>query len=100
MHEMLYAVGVNWNSYPSRFKQGVFARRQIMEIPFTTEELERLPLKHEARKNPDLLVRRQKIVPFDIVDFTRLTNRESVIFDGDYPRVSAFVDIEVVEGSK
>lgn len=101
MHEMLHAAGVNWNAYPVEFKQGVFARRQIVETPFTTDELQNLPLKHEARKNPSLVVRRQKVLLVNLSDFARLTNKESVIFDGDFPRVSAFIDDEMVpESSK
>lgn len=39
MQELLWKKGVNWNDYPTFFKQGTYIRRRKSGRPFTTEEL-------------------------------------------------------------
>jgi tRNA(His) guanylyltransferase len=84
-HEMLHAKGVNWNDYPPVFKRGTFVQRRRVVRPFTTEELESLPPKHQARSNPDLAVERWRIAPIDMPPFGSVANREAVIFEGAEP---------------
>lgn len=78
--EMLHAAGVNWNDYPNHFKRGTFIRRVAREIPFSAEELDRLPAKHAARSNPNLLVLRSVVEELPMPPFATVTNREDVIF--------------------
>jgi len=85
-HDMLMAKGVNWNDYPPSFKRGTFVQRRRVVRPFTTEELEQLPPKHEARANPALTVERWKIAPVAMPPFGTVTNREAVIFEGAEPK--------------
>lgn len=85
MQEMLHGVGVNWNDYPDGFKRGTFVLRRAIERPFTTEELEALPPKHNARTNPNLVTRR---VVTDVTTLPRLlsvANRVGALFRGEPP---------------
>lgn len=84
-HEMLHAKGINWNDYPAAFKRGTFVQRRTVVKPFTAEELERLPAKHQARANPDLMVERQEIAVLGMPPFAGVSNREAVIFEGASP---------------
>ncbi len=80
MQEMLFQDGINWNDYPADFKRGVFFQRRKVSTTFSTEELDRLPAKHEARSNPDLKVIRNVIIKLDMPPFTTVINRPEVIF--------------------
>lgn len=83
--EMLFQKGVNWNDYPAWAKRGTYIQRKRVLSSFTTSELEKLPLKHEARKNPDLQIERNKWLYVDMPIFTAIVNREDVIFEGENP---------------
>lgn len=87
--EMLFRKGVNWNDYPVAFKRGTYVQRRSVSKPFTAEELDRLPPKHEARTNPALTVERSvwEAIPLPII--TTITNRETVIFEGAAPIVES-----------
>ena len=84
-HDMLFEAGVNWNDYPAFFKRGTYVQRRTVSIPFSAEELDRLPEKHEARNNPALIVERQVCTVLDMPPLGTVTNREAVIFDGAEP---------------
>lgn len=89
LRELLFAKGINWNDYPPFFKRGSFVRRETVEGRLESHELEVLPPLHEARRNPDLVVRRSTIVTMDMPPFDRVVNREDVIFEGAAPRTAA-----------
>lgn len=59
--KMLDEIGVDWFAYPNHFKNGTFIKRDIVARHFTMDEIEKLPPKHEARTNPDLMVERSEI---------------------------------------
>lgn len=80
--EMLFQKGVNWNDYPVHFKRGTYVRRMKTERAFTTEELDKLPQEHEARRNPELKVLRTKIVTDEIPPLSRIQNKQEVLFEG------------------
>lgn len=82
MQEMLFQHGINWNDYPAFFKRGTYVQRRKVLKPFTADELEKLPPKHEARTNPSLMVERSEIRVLDLPPITSIPNREAVIFDG------------------
>ena len=86
--EMLFQKGINWNDdYPTHFKRGTYVQKKRIEAtPFSADELDRLPLKHEAHAmNPSLLVERSVIRVLDLPPLASVTNREAVIFEGaDY----------------
>ena len=83
--EMLFQKGVNWNDYPSFFKRGTYVQRKRILTKFTTAELNRLPAKHQARKNPDLEIERWVIIAVDIPPILTIKNREEVILYGREP---------------
>lgn len=87
-HDMLHAKGVNWNDYPAMFKRGTYVQRRVVVAPFSAEELDRLPLKHEARANPSLEVERSTCLVLYMPPFGTVTNRAAVIFDGCEPLVA------------
>lgn len=87
--DMLMAKGINWNDYPPQFKRGVYVQRRILTKPFTPEEIESLPPKHQARANPDLTVERSEWRVIDLPPLGSITNREAVIFEGAEPSVSS-----------
>ncbi len=84
-HEMLYSKGVNWNDYPPFFKRGTYVQRVNVSRKFTAEEIEKLPPKHAARKNPDLIVERSEVRVVDMPKMSSILNRIDVIFNGDKP---------------
>jgi tRNA(His) guanylyltransferase len=51
MIEMLREEGVTWKNYPSFFRRGTYIKRTKRSTVFTPEDVESLPLKHEARTN-------------------------------------------------
>jgi hypothetical protein len=87
MRQMLLAKGVDWEGYPAVFKRGTLIQRRTVRRPFTVEELEALPAKHEARRHPGLVVERTDYVQIDMPDFDWVRNREGVIFRGEVPEL-------------
>jgi tRNA(His) 5'-end guanylyltransferase len=83
--EMLFQKGVNWNDYPSFFKRGTYIQRKRILTKFTTEELSKLPPKHKARQNPDLMIERWTIDKLDLPPLMTIKNREEVILFGAEP---------------
>lgn len=88
LHELLHAVGVNWNDYPPFFKRGVFVRREVVTRPFTADELDSLPPKHAARQNPELVIERAIVRAVDMPAFDKVVNRVAVVFEGAEPQVA------------
>lgn len=88
MQEMLFQKGINWNDYPRFFRRGTFIQRRVVSRKFSVEELEKLPPKHEARTNPDLMVDRTEYRVVDMPPFAKVINREGVVFRGEEPRVA------------
>jgi tRNA(His) guanylyltransferase len=76
---------VNWNDLPVRYKRGTYVKRMKKEIPFTAEELEKLPAKHQARQNPDLMIERKVIEVVEYPIFNKIANKVDVIFNDERP---------------
>lgn len=51
----------DWESFPEHLRYGTMFRKETEERQFTTEEIDKLPAKHEARSNPELTVQRSVI---------------------------------------
>ena len=92
MNEMLFSKGINWNDYPSFFKRGTYIQRKVFDTPYTIDEIEKLPEKHAARKNPNLVTTRRKIVVVDMPPMAKVINREEVVFDGLDPKTASIVE--------
>jgi tRNA(His) 5'-end guanylyltransferase len=87
--EMLFQKGVNWNDYPTFFKRGTYVQRRRVLTPFTSEEIEKLPQKHNARKDPNFAIERWVI---DIVELPKLSSIENsvdVIIWGKEPKIKS-----------
>jgi tRNA(His) guanylyltransferase len=87
MQEMLHSKGINWNDYPDFFKRGTYVRRVVTSKPFTAEEIELLPPKHNARKNPELIIERSVVSVLSMPPIRKVANRVEVIFDGADPQI-------------
>jgi len=86
--KMLLEKGVVWENYPDHFKKGCYLRKSLFKRKFTSEEIEKLPLKHEARLNPDLLISRCEVCEIeDIPLFKNISNKKEFIFDLDFPLI-------------
>ncbi len=83
--ELLYKKGVNWNDYPSHFKRGTFIQRKKVLRKFTASELDKLPPKHKAREDPDLVYERSEVEIVSMPPFSTVVNRVGVIFNGEEP---------------
>ena len=81
MQEMIFQKGQNFNDYPAFFKRGTFVRRVTELRHLNDKELANIPKKHWP-KEP---VMRSRIVEIDMPVFTKVLNREAVIFDGAEP---------------
>lgn len=83
--DILMDCGINWNDYPDWAKRGTYARRKRVDRKFTESEMHLLPEKHQARKDPNLVVSRTKVVAECLPILTTITNKEEVLFDGKEP---------------
>ena len=83
--EMLFRKGVNWNNYPSFFKRGTYIQRKKVLKPFTSEEIEKLPTKHNARKDPNFMVERWVIDKINLPPILKVDNKIDVIIYGKEP---------------
>ncbi|HEV3385386.1 MAG TPA: tRNA(His) guanylyltransferase Thg1 family protein [Gemmata sp.] len=92
MQELIFQKGQNFNDYPAFFKRGTFVRRITVDRQLTEDELARIPEKH--RPTPGAIVSRSSVVEIDMPVFTKVTNREDVIFDGAEPAINRAEGLE------
>jgi len=78
LQEMMHQKGVNWNNYPAKHKRGAYVRRIKVKRKFTPDELEKLLLKHDARKDPNLKIERTDTVRLSLCPITQLDHQERV----------------------
>jgi len=77
--EMLFQKGINFNDYPVEFKRGVYIKRSKILRKYTIDEINKLPLKHKAKENPNLEVERTEIVQLDIPPLKKIKNKVGVL---------------------
>lgn len=87
MQELLFQKGINWNDYPAFFKRGTYIQRRKVLRKFHSDELDKLPEKHQARLNPDLMVERTDYTKVIMPPLAKVTNRVGVIFYGEMPMI-------------
>jgi tRNA(His) 5'-end guanylyltransferase len=83
MQEMLFQKGINFNDYPAFFKRGSFFRKVVTEKSLTDEELLRIP--KENRPETGETFSRFVVERIDMPNFTKVKNREAVIFNQGQP---------------
>lgn len=84
--KLMLEKGINWNDLEVRFKRGTYVKRIEREGAFTTDELNNLPEKHKARKNPELTFKRSSIEVFDMPIFSTIENKTGVVFFNEEPK--------------
>jgi len=88
--ELLFQKGVNWSEdYCTHFKRGSYIQRKRVVTKFSSEELERLPLKHQARVNPDLLIERWVIDRVELPPLSTIENKVGVIVYGEDAKIAS-----------
>lgn len=90
--EMLFQKGINWNDYPSFFKRGTYVQRKRVVTPFTSDEIEKLPAKHNARRDPNFLVERWVIDRVELPKLSSIENSVDVILWGKEPKLKSPVN--------
>lgn len=85
MQEMLWQRGINFNDYPPFFKRGTFVQRRKVLKDLSAEEMSRIP---EDRR-PAGPILRTEVTIVDMPPFTKVMNREDVIFHGAEPDIFA-----------
>lgn len=94
MQEMLFQNGINWNDYPSFFKRGTYIRRVTKRVKFSAAESDKLPTKHEARRNPNLMVERSMVEKTIFPPLIKVGNRCDVLFKGMAPKPLSALSFE------
>jgi len=80
--EMLFQKGINWNDYPAFFKRGTYVQRKRVLTPFSLEEIEKLPIKHNARKDPNYVIERWIVDRVNLPPLSKIENKSDVIICG------------------
>ena len=83
--EMMWVQGMNWNDYPADFKRGTYLIRSSIKVPFSAEEIEKLPPLHDARKNPELEVTRNVVKTLELPPLGKILNQHQVLVLGLEP---------------
>ena len=85
--KMMWVKGLDWSDYPSAFKRGTYLIKDTITINFNAEaeDIEKLPLLHEVRKNPNLEVLRNVVKTLELPPLDRITNLEEVLLHGLEP---------------
>jgi len=89
--KMMEEKGVNWNNLDVCHKRGSYVKRTKTSKPFTVEELSTLPLKHQAHKNPNLIIERSIIKKVEYPIFTKIKNKVEVIFFDEEPKEETII---------
>lgn len=85
--KLMQEKAINWNDLPSKYKRGTYLKNQTVKRPFTTDEIQNLPEKHQARLNPNLIIERKEIKVMNYPIFQKITNQVEVIFEDAIPEV-------------
>jgi tRNA(His) 5'-end guanylyltransferase len=84
--EMMKEIGVIWENYPEFFKRGVYFQRKYDLKKFDAEEIENLPLNHEARKNLNFEFERSFIKKIENIPYLKdIENKVNFLIFGKDP---------------
>lgn len=81
MLEMIKDAGIDFESYPDRFKRGTFVRRTNVMRTLTEAEMLSIPEAHRPLEP----VLRSEMQVIEMPQFNRVSNRVGVIFDAEQP---------------
>lgn len=82
--KMMLEKNVNWNDLDRKYKRGTYVKRITTNKPFSVDELKNLPEKHQAHKNPNLVIKRSIIDVIDYPIFNKISNKvDTIFFDMD-----------------
>lgn len=85
MQELMFQKGQNFNDYPAFFKRGTFLQARTRTEALPAETLERMA--PHKRPDEEALVVRRSIEVIEMPIFSKVVNREAVIFDGVDPEL-------------
>lgn len=91
MKNKLIEIGVYWHELPDKFKKGTYIKRIRKEIPFSKEELDKLPEKHQAKQDPNLLIERNIYIKPKYPNLNDIENKVDVIFNDKEPIIKPYV---------
>ena len=80
--EMLFSKGINFNDYPEHFKRGTFLKKVWVKGLIDKEVWDQIP---EDRRPVSREIERMVIGIFSMPIFSKVVNREDVIFKGSNP---------------
>ena len=86
MQEMLFQKNINFNDYPTYFKQGTFIRKEIEEKNLSEEEKQKW---QKFGFDDDSKSYRHIIKEIEMPIFSKVSNRIDVIFNGAIPLTGA-----------
>lgn len=86
MVRMLEESGVFWSDLDEGLQRGRYFVNRVLETPFTPEEISELPKQHHYFRNPDLVVKRKRIVQIPMPELSKVNNRVDVIFNSEDPK--------------
>jgi tRNA(His) 5'-end guanylyltransferase len=86
IQEMLFQEKkINWNDYPAFFRRGTFIlRRKVKQPP----DLSKVPEKYRNTVDPNILIEKSEFIKYDMPPFTKVANRDRVLFFGEEPVLS------------
>lgn len=89
LQEMCFQKGHNWNDLDSELKRGTYYKRVHVLRKFNEQELSKLPHKHQAHNDPNLMVERKDVVKWDIDIITKydLDTRLNILFNDNMIKV-------------
>ena len=83
--EMLFKKGINWNDYADSLKRGTYIQRKRKISTFSMEELNRLPDKHNAKKDPNYVMERWCVERLYLPPISKIKNKiEVLVYGKDY----------------
>lgn len=87
--QMLFKKGINWNDYATFFKRGTYIQRKRVITTFSKEEIDKLPIKHNARKDPNFKIERWIIEEIELPKLSSIKNSIDVILFGEDPKLKS-----------
>jgi len=66
--------GIKWEDYPEFFRKGTYIKKVTEFKTFSKEIIDKLPINHQARSNPDMKFSRSVIKTISFPDFISLSD--------------------------